>query len=176
MAVGTALAIGGLVNAGMNLFGSYKASKAAKDAAKEQTKAADQALGVSRDVYNRQMYAMDPYANVGRQSMNVLGRLTSPGQPYTPRLQAYDAQTGYTAYGGGSPGPMTIGGTDGTMTRPRQGPPQGMGQPRMPFGGMQPMPYRPQGPPPQAAPMPYRGGGGIQPALMGYLPPSPYME
>ena len=148
MAVGTALAIGGLVNAGLNAWGAHKASSAAKKAAAQQTKAADEALGVTRDVYNRQMYAMDPYANVGRQSMNVLGRLTSPGQPYTPQMQRYDARTGYTAYGGGPQDPMTIGGNGGPPARPRppQGPPQGYGQPRM-MPPPQMMPQQ-QGPPP----------------------------
>lgn len=145
MAVGTGLAVAGLVNAGMQLFGAHKASSAAKDAAKIQSAAADKALGVSRDVYDRQMSGMDPYANVGRQSMNVLGRLTSPGQPYTSQLQRQDARQGYTNYGGGQPAPQTIGGTTGQ--RPRgQAPAQGAAQ----------MPYRGGGG--QAAPMPYGGG------------------
>ena len=140
MAVGTALAIAGLVNAGMQAYGAHKASSSAKKAAEIQTKAADQALGVSRDVYDRQMYAMDPYANVGRQSMNTLGRLTSPGQPYTPQKQAQDARQGYTQYGGGPSQPMTqpmtLGGTTG---RPRgDAPAQGVarGNSGMPFGSM----------------------------------------
>jgi hypothetical protein len=179
MAVGTALAIGGLINAGMGLFGAHKASSAAKDAAKIQQEGADKAMGVQRDVYNQQMMGMDPYANVGRQAMNTLGRLTSPGQPYTPQLQRYDARTGYGAYGGVQQPPTTFGGMSGS--RPRgDAPPQGEAMPRPGTGGgfmrnvsfgRMPAPAGPshvmQPPPPRSPtfggmeppePMPYYGG------------------
>lgn len=142
MSAATATIITGIgmgVKAGMDVYGAHKASNAAKEAAKIQTGAADEALGVSKDVYNRQMYAMDPYANVGRQAMSTIGRLTAPGQPYTPQLQRQDAQQGYTGYGGGQQPPMTIGGgPGGGMAGSRPAPPGPVtgGGKRGPFGGM----------------------------------------
>jgi hypothetical protein len=92
MAVGTAMLVAAGIGAATKAIGAAKASSAAKKAAKQQSEGAEQAAGVHRQVYGTQMGLMEPYAALGRQSANTLGRLMQPGVPYTPGMQQFDAR------------------------------------------------------------------------------------
>lgn len=100
----TAALIGlGAMSAGSQVAGAMIGSRAAKGAAKTQAAAADRAMGVGRRVYDDQQALMAPYVNVGRSAVGTLGRLMTPGVPYTPELQRGDAMAA----------------AGGTLTRPR---------------------------------------------------------
>jgi len=113
-----------------HLIGAKKQSNAAKDAAKIQQAAADKVAGINRGVYQQQMAGMEPYAAVGRSSVNTLGRLLQPGVPYTPQMQMADAQRQYNA-----PPPWSMTPGEGPQTAvPRATGPRA-GAPSAPPGG-----------------------------------------
>jgi hypothetical protein len=87
----TMLALAG-ISAGAKAIGAWNSHRAANKAGKQQAVGADQARGVVDAGYQTQMGLMDPYAAMGRQGANTLGRLMTPGVPYTPQLQAADAR------------------------------------------------------------------------------------
>lgn len=84
MALPAAMLIGGGISALFNWLGAKKQASAAEQAAQAQMQATDRAAGMMNQAYA-------PYLNAGAQSMNVLGRLMTPGVPYSPELQAQDA-------------------------------------------------------------------------------------
>lgn len=92
-----ALAAPAIISGAASLFGGLMGNKAAKKAAKAQTQAAEKVAGISRGVYQDQMAGMEPYAAVGRSSVNTLGRLMQPGIAYRPEMQLRDAQAQYSA-------------------------------------------------------------------------------
>lgn len=77
-------AIGAGINFLTGIFGAKKQSDAAKDAARLQAQAAQQAMAMMQQVYS-------PYVTAGGQSMNTLARLMTPGVPYSAPMQAADA-------------------------------------------------------------------------------------
>ena len=110
------------IDAVMGLVGAKMKSDAAKQAATIQQQAAQKAQAINQGVYQQNMALMQPFAASGPAAANTLSRLyMSPGQPYTPDLQAQDAQRFYnqppawsltpggqwSAATGGSAGPMT---------------------------------------------------------------------
>jgi hypothetical protein len=128
MAVGTTLLALGAISAGAKAIGAWNSSRAANKAGKQQEEGARLARAPLGQAYQTQMGLMEPYAALGRQSANTLGRLMQPGVPYSPGMQAQDARA-FQA------GPVQ--------------PPPGFAQPRL--GGMMPPPG---GMPPFARPMP----------------------
>ena len=74
----------GAIGAGAQIFGAAKASGAARDAARTQSRAADRALGMMQSVYQ-------PYTNAGGSAMTTLGRLMTPSMPYAQPMQRQDA-------------------------------------------------------------------------------------
>lgn len=101
-----AVAVPAIIGGASSVVQGIMGHKASKDAAKQQSAAADKAMAVSRDVYGQQMAGMQPYAQVGGQANSLMGRLmgapagatfASPGpagMPQAPpamvRLQAPD--------------------------------------------------------------------------------------
>ena len=82
---------------GLSLYGAHKQASAAKDAAKIQQQAADRVAPIYQGIYQQQMAGMEPYAAAGRQNINSLMRLTTPGVGYSPQQQLADAQAQYNA-------------------------------------------------------------------------------
>jgi hypothetical protein len=69
-----------LVMVGASMVKGAMDSHAAKKAAKTQTAAGQQALGVQNRVYQDQMAGMAPYAQTGGAANSLMGRLmTAPG-------------------------------------------------------------------------------------------------
>jgi hypothetical protein len=92
MAIGTGLAIGlGLAASAMrDAYGTQQQvyqdqQRWANQAYQDQQRAAQHAYGM-------QMSLMDPYAQVGRNAMQTLGALTTPGVSFTPQAQQQMAQ------------------------------------------------------------------------------------
>lgn len=88
----TALLVAGGIAAAGQAAGAINGARAANKAGKQQEEGARQARGALDQSYNVQMGLMDPYAALGRQSANTLGRLMQPGVAYTPQMQAQDAR------------------------------------------------------------------------------------
>lgn len=121
--IGTTLAVLGAMSAGSHIAGAVAQHHAAGKAAKAQSESADKAAQAIRGTYATQMGLMDPYAALGRQGANTLGRLMQPGVPYTPQMQASDARA-FQAAPQQYPNPM------GPGAVPTGAPPP---QPYMPF-------------------------------------------
>lgn len=88
-----AVAVPAIIGGASSLVQGIAGHHAASTAAKQQSAAADKAMAVSRGVYNDQMAGMQPYANVGGQANNLMGRLmgapagarfASAGPPQAP--------------------------------------------------------------------------------------------
>lgn len=133
--VGTTLLTLGAISAGAHALGAWNSSRAANKAGKQQAAGADRAARAVDDSYRTQMGLMDPYAALGRQSANTLGRLMQPGVGYSPQMQAADAAAFQMA--------------PRQWADPASGmPPAGMAVPR--GTGMTPAPF-----------MPFAGSGGL---------------
>lgn len=152
IATGTALAIAAAASAGASVAGSKMASNSAKNAAKTQTAAGDKAAALNEQAWQQQQQLQAPYQQASRAAVNNLSALMTPGQPYTPQMQAQNNRMaqqpmpGMGAAPQGQPGPM--------MGRPPMGPPQGMPGGPPPQGPAPPGPQGPPmpGPPQQAGP------------------------
>jgi hypothetical protein len=129
-----------VIGAGASVAGAAMSSKAAKNAANTQSASTNQALAFQQRAYDDQRRLMQPYVNAGQGATTALGRLLTPGQAYTPQLQAQDA--GQTAQGWSSA--LSLGPQQGRQSPPMsmQGP-AGIGAPRpvqpppSPSGGLQ---------------------------------------
>jgi hypothetical protein len=87
----TALMVAGGIAAAGQAAGAINSARASKKAGEQQAAGARQARGAVDESYKVQMGLMDPYAALGRQSANTLGRLMQPGVGYSPEMQAMDA-------------------------------------------------------------------------------------
>jgi hypothetical protein len=91
-----AVAIGGsaLVGAGASIFGANKASKSAKDAAKEQTKATYAAIAAEKDALNKQIGLQEPFREVGVNALSQYAGASAPS--YKPfGMEQFNADPGY---------------------------------------------------------------------------------
>lgn len=153
--IGTAALIGiGLASAGAKAAGAAIQSHAANKAGKAQEEGAKKAAEAVGRTYADQMRLMDPYAALGRQNANTLGRLMQPGVAYSPGMQARDARAFQAA-------PQQW--TDPTALAPNVAVPRGAPgpQPFMPFAQAPPWMRPPMsgGAPMPAGPMPRTLGG-----------------
>ena len=73
------------ISALSSIFGAKQQSNAAKEAARMQQRATQQAVGMMNQAYG-------PYLQAGQGAVGVLNRLMTPGVPYSPQMQAQDAQ------------------------------------------------------------------------------------
>lgn len=121
--VGAALLGSAIAGGVANVAGAKMASNSAKNAAKTQSAAADKALALNQQAWQQQQALQAPYQQAGRSAVNNLSALMTPGVPYTPQMQAQNAQMAQQ--------PMP-----GMMPPPPQGPPQG---PPMGFQAQNPM-------------------------------------
>ena len=89
-----AIAGAAVVGAGASLIGSSKASKAAKDAAKEQTKATNAAIAAEQKALERQIGLQEPFRQVG---VNALAQYPGAAAPsYQPfGMAQFQADPGY---------------------------------------------------------------------------------
>lgn len=89
-AIGAAAAVG----AGASIFGASKASKSAKDAAKEQRKATQAAIAAEQKALDRQIALQEPFRQVG---VNALARYPSAATPsYQPfGVKQFQTDPGY---------------------------------------------------------------------------------
>lgn len=88
--------IGGsaVIGAGASLFGASKASKSAKDAAKEQTKATYAAIAAEKDALNKQIALQEPFREVGVNALSQYAGAAAPS--YTPfGMNQFNADPGY---------------------------------------------------------------------------------
>lgn len=96
MAIATGAAILGAaaIGAGASIFGASKASKAAKDAAKEQTRATEAAIAAEQDALERQIGLQEPFRQVG---VNALAQYPgAAAQSYKSfGLEQFQADPGY---------------------------------------------------------------------------------
>jgi hypothetical protein len=94
-----AVAIPALIGGGASLGSALISRSAAKGAAKDQQRAAEQSAAVMRQIYGDQTALMGPYVQAGHSAVGTLGRLLTPGagaqyasaapQPFTlPSQQA----------------------------------------------------------------------------------------
>ena len=67
-------------------------SNAAKDAAKTQADASNQALGLQQQVYQDQQQAQSPYMQLGQQAAGKLSGYTTPSTPFNPNDYSKGAQ------------------------------------------------------------------------------------
>ncbi len=119
MAVATTALITAGITAGATAYAAHKASSANKDAAKSQadasTKAAEidaqgnkDALDWTKQVYNRDQEALNPYTQIGGSAMTTLGQalgLPAP-KPYQPITTPIDPN--HIAPGPGAPGSASL--------------------------------------------------------------------
>jgi hypothetical protein len=161
MAVGTTMAVIGLASAAAQAYGAHRASSAANKAAKQQEQGAAKAAEVARGVYGTQMGLMEPYAALGRQNANTLGRLMQPGVPYPAQMQAADAGRFQQ-----TPPPWMMGPPQGGPAMPRGGTLGGM----MPPGMLPPFAQPPMGGLGRMMP-PQPVMGGRRPHALGRLMP-----
>lgn len=68
-------------SAGAQVYGAHKAAGAAKDAARTQTKAGNQALDLQRDIYQDQMARQQPYMDAGRNAVTNLQTMGGQSMP-----------------------------------------------------------------------------------------------
>lgn len=89
-----AIAGSAIVGAGASLIGGSKASKAAKDAAKEQTKATNAAIAAEQKALERQIKLQEPFRQVG---VNALAQYPGAAAPsYQPfGMEQFNADPGY---------------------------------------------------------------------------------
>ena len=89
-----AIAGSAIVGAGASLIGGSKASKAAKDAAKEQTKATNAAIAAEQKALERQIGLQEPFRKVG---INALAQYPGAAAPsYQPfGMEQFNADPGY---------------------------------------------------------------------------------
>lgn len=150
VATSTAIGIGLGVSAGSSLVGAKMASNSAKNAAKTQTAVSTRAAALSQQAFQQQQQLQAPYQQAGRSAVGNLNALMNPGVPYTPQMQAAQAQASRLpsfALGGGPPqGPQPgrapmQGGPQMAGAGPMQGPPPGgpMAAAMAPQGDMVPM-------------------------------------
>jgi hypothetical protein len=86
-----------LIGGGASLLGGLLGNDAAKDAAKAQQRAAEQALAFQRQQYEMGLGMNEPYRVTGTGALNTLARLYGlPSQQYTP-LSELRSQSGGTA-------------------------------------------------------------------------------
>ena len=85
---------GAIIGAGASLIGGSKASKAAKDAAKEQTKATNAAIAAEQKALERQIGLQEPFRQVG---VNALAQYPGAAAPsYQPfGMEQFNADPGY---------------------------------------------------------------------------------
>ena len=83
-----------IIGAGASLIGGSKASKSAKDAAKEQTKATQAAIAAEQKALERQIGLQEPFRQVG---VNALAKYPGAAEPtYTPfGMEQFNADPGY---------------------------------------------------------------------------------
>jgi hypothetical protein len=158
MAIGTTAMVLGGISAGTQLLGAWNSRRASKKAGEQQAEGARQAMAPVQQAYRTQMGLMDPYAALGRQSANTLGRLMQPGIGYNPQMQAADARAFQAAPSQWMDPASALSGT-------------GMGVPRG-TPGMAPLPFmpfaRPQGP--LEAPPVFRAPAGSRRRLGALMP------
>ena len=89
-AIGAAAAVG----AGASIFGANKASKSAKDAAKEQRRATEAAIAAEQKALDRQIALQEPFRQVG---VNALAQYPTAAAPsYKPfGMEQFNADPGY---------------------------------------------------------------------------------
>lgn len=96
MAIATGAAILGAaaIGAGASVFGASKASKSAKDAAKEQTKATNAAIAAEQKALERQIGLQEPFRQVG---VNALAQYPGAAAPsYQPfGMEQFNVDPGY---------------------------------------------------------------------------------
>ncbi len=119
VATTTALLIAAGVSAGAGVAGAKMASGASKDAAKTQADAATEAAKIdaqgnkealdwTKQVYNRDQEALNPYTQIGGSAMTTLGQalgLPAP-KPYQPITTPVDPN--HIAPGVGAPGSASL--------------------------------------------------------------------
>lgn len=78
MTMTTALLLGSALAGGTRLASAKMGSKAAKDAAKIQSRAADEAMGFTRQAYGDMGRVLSPYLAGGGTAFNTISRLVAP--------------------------------------------------------------------------------------------------